>query len=126
MRKKEIFSGKRLSKELGILFSDLVKSFKEPRIRVLSDSEKKSISKETLDYLLSLRKKHYISEENFEKIIFMTTIVSNMTGQRGDFYVVEDVLELMFFAESGGDIIPDIIDNMMTGMWNYFKQEDIN
>lgn len=112
--------------ELEKLFSEIMDDLKSPYIRIFSDYEKKSISKEALNYLLTLRKELYLSNEKFEKSIFLTTIISNITGQKGDFHVVEDVLELIFFADNTEDIIPEIIDNVITGIWDYFKQEEIN
>lgn len=108
------------------LFSEVMEDLRAPYIRILSEEEKRSISKDALNYLLTLQKERYLSRENFEKVMFLTTAISNVTGQKGDFHIVEDVLNMIFFVSSTENIIPEIIDSMMSDIWEYFKEEQIN
>jgi len=125
MEKKKITEGL-IHAELEKLFSEIMSELARPYIRVLSDEEKKAISKDAINYLFKLRRERYLSEENFEKIMFLSTVISTMTGQQGDFRVVEDVLNMIYFTDGAEGIIPEIIDSMMSEIWEYFREEQIN
>ena len=126
MKKKKRINEELIHRELEKLFSEIMDDIASPRIRILSDEEKNAMSKDALNYLLTLRKERYLSEENFEKIMFLATVISTVTGQQGDFRIVEDVLNMVFLTDGAEGIIPEIIDSMMSEVWEYFKEEQIN
>ena len=126
MKKKKKITENLINNELEKLFSEIMDSLTSPHIRILSDEEKNAMSKDALNYLLTLRKERYLSEENFEKIMFLATVISTVTGQQGDFRIVEDVLNMVFFTDGAEGIIPEIIDSMMSEVWEYFRKEQIN
>ena len=126
MKKNKRITEKLIHEELEKLFSEIMDDIALPHIRILSDEEKNAMSKDALNYLLTLRKEHYLSEENFEKIMFLATVISTVTGQQGDFRIVEDVLNMVFFTDGAEGLIPEIIDSMMSEVWEYFREEQIN
>ena len=126
MKKNKGITDILIQEELEKLFSEIMDDIASSHIRIFSDEERDAMSKDTLNYLLILRKQHYLSEENFEKIMFLSTMISTVTGQKRDFRIVEDVLNMIYFTDGAEGIIPQIIDSMMSEVWEHFREEQIN
>ena len=122
MKKKE----KKLRIDNEIL--DLLKKIFEEKkhIRILSQEEKELIPKESLNYLYELREKKYLTNEKFEKIMFLLTIVSEITGEKNSAPLVSDLINFIYFLEDTDLYLNDILDMMFSDIFEKFRYKEIN
>ncbi len=124
MKKKTLSKDKEFTENLLKLFEELF-PLKEP-MRVLSYEERESIPKDALNYIFDLKEKKYLDSDKFEKIMLLSTIISKMTDEKENFFIVSDIINFIYFLDNSDYFIPEILDMIFSGIYGTFPYEELN
>jgi len=94
-------------------------------MRILSEDEKARIPKDVLKYIFKLKKEFYVTSEQFEKIMLLFMLLSDIVDT-SDYKIYYEIVNFIYFMDNDDLYIHEILETMLSGIYGRSYHEEIN
>ncbi len=124
MKKKKLPKDEKIMLKVLKLLNEILTS--NLPTRILSAQERELLSKDAINYIFDLKEKKYLDEEKFEKIMLLSTLLTDITGEKNNFLMIMDIINFIYFLDNTDIYIPDILDILYSDLNTNYVKEEIN